>query len=170
MVNRSVDDRRHVSDSLIAVEILIRTFAPDDQDAVLDLASRIATGIAPWLDESKVLAAFAGFARDDMSREDSDDAVVLVAEAETHVVGFATVGVQAHWSGDRQVYIGLLAVDERSEGNGVGRALVERAKDWARDRGLRRIMLDIGAANHHARGFYARLGFEEEAVRLSASV
>lgn len=152
------------------MDILIRTFAPDDRDAVLDLTSRIATGVAPWLDESKVLAAFAGFARDDISRKDSDDAVVLVAEAETHIVGFATADVQPHWSGDRQVYIGLLAVDERSEGNGVGRALVERAKDWARHRGLHRIMLDTGVANHHARGFYARLGFEEESVRLSASV
>ncbi len=156
--------------SLIGMDILIRTFAPDDQEAVLGLTSRIATGVAPWLDESKVLGAFAGFARDDISRRDSHDAVVLVAEAETHVVGFATVGVQPHWSGERQAYIGLLAVDERSEGGGVGRALVERAKDWARDRGLRRIMLDTGVANHHARGFYAHLGFEEESVRLSASV
>lgn len=152
------------------MDVLIRAYAPDDRDAVLDLAPRVAAGVAPWLDQTKVIAALVGFARDDVNRKASDDAVVLVAEAAARVVGFATAEAQSHWSGDRQAYIGLLAVNEQAEGDGVGRALVARAKDWARDRGLRRIVLDTGVANHRARGFYVRLGFEEESIRLSSSV
>ncbi|WP_106536881.1 GNAT family N-acetyltransferase [Haloactinopolyspora alba] len=75
-----------------------------------------------------------------------------------------------HWTGQRQVYVGLVAVTEQEEGRGIGRALVERLKAWSRDRGAHRIMLDTGVANHRARSFYARLGFEEESVRLSSSV
>lgn len=156
--------------SLIDMDIVIRSYAPSDRDAVLELAPRVTAGVAPWLDRANVTAALVGFAGHDVARPASADAVVLVAEFKGRLEGFATAEVQSHWSGDRQVYIGLLAVDERAERGGIGRTLVEQIKNWARGRGAHRIMLDTGVANHGARAFYARIGFEEESVRLSSSV
>lgn len=66
--------------------------------------------------------------------------------------------MQRHWTGDLDAYVGELATAEHLEGRGIGRALLARAEEWARGRGLDRITLDAGAANTHARGFYTSLG------------
>jgi len=52
-----------------------------------------------------------------------------------------------------------LFVRERARGAGLGRALVEAALDRARERGCRRIELDVNEANPAARALYESLGF-----------
>ena len=84
--------------------------------------------------------------------------------------GFVTVTLREHWSGGTDGYLGELVVAPDAEGDGVGRALVERAEQWAHDRGAARLGLETGAANTAARAFYAALGFEEEDVRLSRAL
>lgn len=165
------DGARDGHNSLTRMDFVIRPYAAGDRDGVLGLAPRVSAGIAPWLDRDQVNAALIGFARSDINRPASNSAVVSVAEsANGLVVGFATAEVQSHWSSDRQLYIGLLAVSGQVVRAGAGRALVEHLKDWARKRGVHRFVLDTGVDNHRAPAFYARLGFEEEAVRLSGSV
>lgn len=53
---------------------------------------------------------------------------------------------------------------------GIGRALIEAAQAWARDRGLENLTLHTGACNTAARAFYAALGFTEGEVRLTRPV
>jgi GNAT superfamily N-acetyltransferase len=50
-------------------------------------------------------------------------------------------------------------VDPAHRGRGLGRRLVERVADWARDRGARRLELWVTAHNAAAIGLYARCGF-----------
>ena len=69
-----------------------------------------------------------------------------------------------------EAHIGELVVDTAAERVGIGRALVGQACEWAQQRGLHRISLETGAANHGARAFYARLGFVEEEVKLSGDL
>ncbi|MCX4967382.1 GNAT family N-acetyltransferase [Streptomyces sp. NBC_00654] len=57
--------------------------------------------------------------------------------------------------------IGGLFVAPRSQGRGIGRALVEHA---AALRG--ELLLEVFEANPSARGFYERMGFEERTRRL----
>jgi ribosomal protein S18 acetylase RimI-like enzyme len=47
---------------------------------------------------------------------------------------------------------------------GVGRALVEGVKAWAKERGADGISLQVAAANERARRFYEDLGFREVSV------
>lgn len=152
------------------MDFSIRPYEPRDRSSVLALAPRISTGVAPWLNSDDGVAALVGFAKHDVDQPDSDESVVLVAQTRQGVVvGFASAEQQSHWSGQREAYVGLLAVAEDAEGNGVGRELVGSLTSWARQHGVCRVTLDTGTANRHAREFYAGLGFEEESVRLSAS-
>jgi GNAT superfamily N-acetyltransferase len=77
-----------------------------------------------------------------------------------------SVAHHENFTGERQAYLGELAVIEEAEGHGIGRALVDAAEQWARERGHTLLVLDTGAANTRARHFYANLGYQEESVRL----
>jgi GNAT superfamily N-acetyltransferase len=65
------------------------------------------------------------------------------------------------------LYVERLALEPGARGGGLGRALLERAEDWARERGARAVFLDTFA--FQAPGFYARLGYAE-AFRLPGRV
>ena len=80
------------------------------------------------------------------------------------------VSERSHFAGEVDAYIGELVVSKAAEGGGVGRALVGAAEDWARARGRKRVVVDTGAANMPARGFYAALGFEEEDITVSRAI
>ena len=47
---------------------------------------------------------------------------------------------------------------------GVGRALIESVKAWAKERGTDGVSLQVAAANKRARKFYEELGFREVSV------
>ncbi len=47
---------------------------------------------------------------------------------------------------------------------GVGRALLESVKAWAKERGANGISLQVAAANERGRKFYEELGFREISV------
>jgi len=56
-------------------------------------------------------------------------------------------------------YLISMWVAPEARGRGVGAALVAEVVAWARGRGLRRVLLDVGAHNAAARRLYERLGF-----------
>jgi GNAT superfamily N-acetyltransferase len=103
----------------------------------------------------------------DLAEPPGGDQLVLVAETARGIAGFACAARRRHWSGEQRCYLGELVVAEEAEGQGIGRLLVAAVTAWASVRSLR-VELDTGAANTRARGFYAALGFREEAVRLVA--
>jgi len=53
-----------------------------------------------------------------------------------------------------------VAPDHRDQG--VGKALVDWASNWARERGHRKIKLEVGEGNGRARHVYEKLGFSAE--------
>jgi diamine N-acetyltransferase len=59
-----------------------------------------------------------------------------------------------------------ISVDDTCQGIGVGRALIDAAKDLARDEGISHIELDVWSFNDHARHFFERQGFEVYNQRL----
>jgi ribosomal protein S18 acetylase RimI-like enzyme len=61
--------------------------------------------------------------------------------------------------------VSVIAVTEEAEGRGVGRALMEHAEKWARERGHDRITLSVFEGNRRARGLYERVGYAVEMRR-----
>jgi len=53
-----------------------------------------------------------------------------------------------------------VAPDHRDQG--IGKALVDWASNWARERGHRKIKLEVGEGNERARHVYESLGFRAE--------
>ena len=94
----------------------------------------------------------------------------LVAWDEAFAVGAGFI----HWLGPRDPQIAELLPDcpeifrlevvQAYRSKGIGAALVRRLEALARARGLARIGLGVGMANHRARRLYERLGYRPAAA------
>ncbi len=94
---------------------------------------------------------------------ESHDACVLVAELSADPsagpVGFCTGYQDLHSVRfGYRVWVEDLAVDPEHRSIGVGKALLDAAKDWARERGATHLELDSGEARSDAHRFYQREG------------
>ncbi len=90
---------------------------------------------------------------------ESHDCVVLVAEDGGALVGFCT-GYQDMHSvrfGYR-AWVEDLAVDPARRSEGIGKALLDAARAWAKERGATHLELDSGGARPDAHRFYEREG------------
>jgi len=88
---------------------------------------------------------------------------VLVAEVEGFPQGFITCHVrQNRLEGD----IGLVGVSEQRRGQGVGKSLIEYAREWFCDQGVNRIFVVTQGANVLAHKLYDRNGFSIHSIKL----
>src|SRR4051794_38113401 len=117
--------------------MLVRDYRPEDRAAVVSLATRLTIGVAPWRDPAAVAPAVRGWVMSSIT-----DAAVFVAHDDHTVLGFVTVAERRHFTGAVDAYVGELVTAEEAEGRGVGRALLTRAEEWAREQGYVRISLE----------------------------
>lgn len=151
-------------------DIQVRPVGDDDRAGILELAPRLAEGVAPWRDPDEALLAGRRWLEESLDAAKSGDGIVLVASDSGGIAGVISVRSSTHFTGERDGYIGELAVADRASRRGIGRALVVAAETWARDNGLRNLTLHTGTFNTGARAFYAGLGFAEEEVRLTRPI
>jgi diamine N-acetyltransferase len=91
-------------------------------------------------------------------------AVLFVAEDGQQVVGIVHISVveapdRPILTPRRYATIHTLAVRQAYRGAGIGRALMEQAQGWARDKGASEIELNVWEFNRAAIEFYDRLGY-----------
>jgi GNAT superfamily N-acetyltransferase len=86
-----------------------------------------------------------------------DVSAVLVAESDGAVVGICTVylDIESVRFGSR-AWVEDLAVDPEHRSAGHGKALLDAAKDWGRERGATHLELDSGESRADAHRFYER--------------
>jgi len=88
---------------------------------------------------------------------------VLVAEIKGLPQGFITCHVrQNRFEGD----IGLVGVSEQARGKGVGKSLIEFAREWFYNQGVNRIFVVTQGANILAHKLYDRNGFSIYSIKL----
>ena len=86
-----------------------------------------------------------------------------VAETADHeFVGYLILGESGFMTPEAQGFIYDVWVTPERRGTGVGKFLVEWASDWARQRGYRKIKLEVSETNARARHVYESLGFRPE--------
>ena len=91
---------------------------------------------------------------------ESHDACVLVAEAgDGALIGICTAYQDLHSVRfGYRAWVEDLAVDPGRRSEGVGKALLDAAKAWARERGATHLELDSAEARSDAHRFYEREG------------
>jgi len=90
---------------------------------------------------------------------DSHDACILVADDEGELVGFCSAYQDLHSVRfGYRAWVEDFAVAPSRRSQGIGRALLDAAKDWARERGATHLELDSADARVDAHRFYEREG------------
>jgi ribosomal protein S18 acetylase RimI-like enzyme len=85
------------------------------------------------------------------------------------LVGSRPVGlIGAQQENPETVYLYSLWLDPAARGNGLARALVAAAVDWARGRRARTVRLRVAGDNAAARGVYESLGFTVATVESAS--
>jgi GNAT superfamily N-acetyltransferase len=133
----------------------VRAAVPDEVERVLGMYEWLFAppGSLPSLwDPARAREAIAEAIQGDRS-------TVLVAERRGDLLGFCTAYLELD-----SVRFGLrcwvedLAVSPQHRSAGIGKRLLDAAKDWARERGATHLELDSGIAREDAHRFYEREG------------
>ena len=150
-----------------STSINVRPATADDLPFILSLVPRlVAFDVPPWRDAEAIRASSGSLLREALTTPPAGSAVLL-ASSYDEPLGFVHLETTPEFfTGEPQGYVANLAVKEMGEGKGVGKALVDTAQAWTRARGMRHLTLYVFAGNARARTFYARLGFEEDSLKL----
>ncbi len=94
-------------------------------------------------------------------------AIFVAQDDEGQIVGLLTASQRwTLWHTGPCALIEELVVDEETRGQGVGRALIQAAIEWARAQACSEVEVSTEMDNTAAQAFYRRLGFESEALLL----
>lgn len=131
----------------------IRAARPDEADAVVAAYEWLFAppgSQPPMWDPTKAAARLGAAAA-------SETAEVLVADVDGAIAGICTVydEFDSVRFGHR-AWVEDLAVDPDRRSQGIGKALLDAAKDWARERGATHLELDSAETRADAHRFYNR--------------
>jgi ribosomal-protein-alanine N-acetyltransferase len=91
---------------------------------------------------------------------------LLIAEADGERLGFAFLErPRDFFTGVEHAHVGIVLTSKAAEGKGVGRRLMEAAEQWARERRLPFVTLNVFGVNSRARALYERLGYRVETIK-----
>jgi len=105
-----------------------------------------------------------------LESKDKKEGKIFVGVLEGKTVGWAVVGiVNLDNAPDivlkRYGYIPELSVMRDFHGRGVGRALLDKAEEYLRSKGITWIQLDVNKGNS-ALEFYKKCGYQERSIKL----
>lgn len=106
---------------------------------------------------------------------ESEGSGIFVAETGEKIIG--TVHVYVRETPDinvltHRVYgiMDDLVVCENMRGFGIGKALMEKAHDWLRERGVKTVELNVWEFNRHAMEFYEKMGYKTLSRRMGMDI
>ena len=151
----------------------IRKASPRDLDSLGRLGAMLMRTHYAF-DRQRFLApgrgADSGYASFLGGRLDSPDDVVLVAERDSVIVGYAWAALEPmSWKELRGPagFIHDIAVIEEARRSQVATELMDAAIQWLRERGAPRVILWTAAPNEAAQALFRRLGFRDTMVEMT---
>jgi RimJ/RimL family protein N-acetyltransferase len=145
-------------------EFEIRRATPADAGALVALAREVGAEPEGWLISSSNWRSVGDERRYLRSIRRSRNAAVFVAEAPEGVVARLSLARDPHPASRHVADLGLLVAAAHRR-RGIGRALLERAVEWAREAGVTKLELHVFPHNQPARALYETFGFVREGYR-----
>jgi len=136
-----------------------RLAGDDDVEAVVALVESAYRGEASrdgWTTEADLLAGQRTDAREVAAVLDRPGSVLLLAEANGRLAGCCHLERRP----ERAAHFGMFAVDPKSQGSGVGSALLREAKRMASSWGCRKMRMTVIRQREDLIAWYRRRGFE----------
>lgn len=146
--------------------ITIRPATSGDREFVLSLANRLADFDRPAWRTAEEIAEGDRRALALAFDAPGPDQELFVGELHGTPAGCLLMWtLEDYFSGERHAHLSVIAVARAAEGQGLGRALMQHAEHWARERGHARITLSVFETNRRAQQLYERLGYAVEMRR-----
>jgi GNAT superfamily N-acetyltransferase len=92
--------------------------------------------------------------------QDSSHVVFVAEDGAGRVVGWAHTYALHFVGSDLRAEVAGLVVDDSCRGAGIGKALMARIEDWAREKGLAAVTLRSNVIREPAHKFYEKLGYK----------
>jgi len=144
--------------------LLVRDAEPGDASALVALAQRIGAEPEGWLIADDSWRGVADERRYLKAIRRHPHAAVFVAEEDGEIVGRLSVARDPHPASFHVADLGLMVVASHRR-RGVGRALLQRAVEWAGDSRVRKLELHVFPHNAPAIALYESFGFVREGYR-----
>lgn len=103
------------------------------------------------------------------SRHETADEVVLIAEIDNQIVGFAYLQYEAKDYPnllETAAWLHDIYIEESARKSGAGKLLIEKSVEAAREFGADKLMLSVAAKNSLAREFFVGQGFRETMIEM----
>jgi GNAT superfamily N-acetyltransferase len=143
------------SEATIRPSLTLREIREDDFGAASRLVAEMGPHRSPLPDRMDAVER----AYREIVRRPSDGS--LIAERDGAAIGICTLEIRTTLRRDApEAWVPELVVTEQFRGQGIGRALLERVLQTARDRGAQRAVLESGAQRATAQALYRSVGFE----------
>lgn len=130
--------------------LVIREIDPDDAEAAAELSGELGYPVSPEEMKNRIQKLHA-----------LRDHVVYVAWRPDAVAGWIDVALVHHLQGEAFAEIGGLVVSEDLRSSGIGRELVAKAEQWARSRGITKVVVRSNIIRDAAHRFYRREGYQQ---------
>lgn len=132
------------------MEITIRKMTANDAVSVKDLSWQL--GYPLSIDETiqNIKAVIT-----------SADRVAFVAEYSGKIIGWIGASQAVMIEVKPHCEINGLVIDKDFHGKGIGRHLMEKVKEWAREKGNNKLSLHCNIKRTEAHQFYSHLGFKD---------
>jgi RimJ/RimL family protein N-acetyltransferase len=146
--------------------VVIRPAGPSDAAGLVALARDVAAEPEGWLVSSEGWRTVSEERRYLRALRRHPDAAVLVAAAPEGVVARLSVARDPHPASGHVADLGLMVARSHRR-QGLGRALLDAAVDWARRAGVSKLELHVFPHNQPALALYDSYGFRREGYRAS---
>lgn len=151
------------------MEILIRKADPKDLNILLEFEQGLIRAERP----------FDPLLRDPVNYYDIENMMasanvqLLVAECQGKLIGcgYARMDESKHYMRHtHHAYLGFMYVLPEHRGKGVNKMIIEQLREWADERGLTEMRLEVYHENHSAVQAYAKAGFEPYLLQMRSHV
>ena len=142
----------------------VRAAGPPDASALVELAQQVGAEPEGWLIADDSWRGVADERRYLKAIRRHPHAAVFVAEEDGKIIGRLSIARDPHPGSYHVADLGLMVVASHRR-RGVGRALLQRAVEWAAESRVRKLELHVFPHNAPAIALYESFGFVREGYR-----